>query len=75
MLFFAETTFAKTFRVPLEEVANKIGKHKSIKKIYVNGIGYNVNKDIVSACNHNDFKQMNVDIYKKYNLRALGINK
>ena len=35
----AETSFAKTFRVPLEEVAERIGKHKSINKVYVNGIG------------------------------------
>jgi len=63
----AETDYAKTFRVTLEEVASKIGKHKYIKKIYVNGIGYNVNKDIISACNNNNFKPINVDIYKKYN--------
>lgn len=63
----AETSYAKTFRVSLEEVAEKHGKHKSIKRIYVNGIGYNVNKDIVSACNHKDFKDIDTDIFKKYN--------
>ena len=63
----AETDYAKTFRVPLKEVAEKHGKHKSIKKLYVNGIGYKVNRDIVSACNNKDFKPMGVDIYEKYN--------
>jgi DNA-directed DNA polymerase III PolC len=63
----AETSFAKTFRVPLEEVAEKHAKHISIKKIYVNGIGYKVNKDIMSACNHKDFKPIGTDIYSKYN--------
>jgi DNA-directed DNA polymerase III PolC len=63
----AETDYAKTFRVPLKEVAEKHGKHKSIKKIYVNGIGYKVNRDIASACNHKNFKPMGTDIYETYN--------
>lgn len=63
----AETDYAKTFRVPLKEVADKHGKHKSIKKIYVNGIGYKVNRDIASACNHKDFKSMGTDVYETYN--------
>jgi DNA-directed DNA polymerase III PolC len=71
----AETHVAKTFRVPLEEVAEKHGRHRFIKRIYVNGIGYNVNKDIMSACNHKDFKPINTDIYKKYNefIRKLAL--
>ena len=48
------------------EVAERIGKHKSINKVYVNGIGYKVNKHIASACNNNTFKDLDVDIYKKY---------
>lgn len=63
----AETDYAKTFRVSLEEVAEKFEKHKTIRKIYVNGIGYNVNKDIMSACNHKDFKPIGTDIFEKYN--------
>jgi DNA-directed DNA polymerase III PolC len=63
----AETDYAKTFRVSLKEVADKHGKHKSIKKLYVNGIGYKVNRDIVSACNHKDFKSMGTDVYETYN--------
>jgi DNA-directed DNA polymerase III PolC len=71
----AETNIARTFRVPLEEVAEKHGRHTSIKRIYVNGIGYNVNKDIISACNSKDFKPLNIDIYKKYNefIRKLAL--
>lgn len=71
----AETHVAKTFRVPLEEIAEKHGRHRSIKKIYVNGIGYNVNKDIMSACNHKDFKDIGQDIFKKYNefMRTLAL--
>ena len=63
----AETEYAKTFQVSLEEVANKPEKHKAIKRIYVNGIGYNVNKNILSACNLKDFKPIGTDIYEKYN--------
>jgi len=70
----AETDYAKTFRVSLEEVANRPEKHKSIKKVYVNGIGYKVNKDILSACNHKDYKPIGLDIYKKYNDFMLALS-
>jgi DNA polymerase III alpha subunit len=70
----AETEYAKTFRVSLEEVANRPERHKSIKKIYVNGIGYNVNKNILSACNHKDYKPIGLDIYKKYNDFILALS-
>lgn len=63
----AETDYAKTFRVTLEEVANKINLHKSIKRIYVNGIGYNVNKNIISAQNYKEFKDIGQDIFAIYN--------
>lgn len=63
----AETAIARTYRVTLEEVANKPARHRSIKRIYINGVGYNVNKDIISAANHKAFKPIGVDIYKKYN--------
>ncbi len=63
----AETAFARNYRVSLEEVANKPAKHKSIKRIYVNGVGYNVNKDIVSALNTKSSKDIGVDIFNMYN--------
>lgn len=71
----AETQVARTFRVSLEEIAEKHGRHKTIKRIYVNGIGYNVNKDIMSACNLKDFKDIGQDIFKKYNefMRVLSL--
>ena len=63
----AETGMSWKGRVSLEEVANKPARHKTIKRIYVNGVGYNVNKDIISAINHKDFKPIGVDIFAKYN--------
>lgn len=63
----AETQVTGKKLASLEEVAEKFERHKTIKKIYVNEIGYNVNKDIISACNHKDFKPLNTDIYEKYN--------
>jgi DNA-directed DNA polymerase III PolC len=63
----AETSFAQRFRVTLREVAEKPEKHKKIDRIFVNGMGYKVDKYIVSACNHNDFKPIGKDIFFVYN--------
>lgn len=63
----AETDYAKTFRVPLKEVAENHTKHGGIKKVYVNGIGYDVNKNILSCINLKKFKKIDVDIYETYN--------
>lgn len=71
----AETDFTTTYRVSLREVAEKPGKHKTIKRIYVNGIGYNVNKSIVSAENFKEFKTIGQDIFKMYNDFIYSISK
>jgi len=63
----ADTNVTKNKQAFLEEVANKPGRHRTIKNIYVNGVGFKVNREIASACNHNDFKSIGIDIYKKYN--------
>ena len=63
----AETDFTTTYRISLEEVVEKPERHKVLKRIYVNGIGYNVNKTITSAQNHKEFKSIGKDIFKEYN--------
>jgi DNA polymerase III alpha subunit len=71
----AETDFANTYRVSLEEVAEKFERHKTIKRIYVNGVGYNVNKSILSAENYKEFKLIGKDIFKLYNEFIYGLSK
>ena len=71
----AETEQAVNFRVSLENVANKPDLHKTIRRIYVNGIGYNVNKKIISAQNYKEFKSINQDIFELYNLFITEISK
>lgn len=71
----AETEQAVNFRVSLENVANKPDLHKTIRRIYVNGIGYNVNKKIISAQNYKEFKSINRDIFELYNLFITEMSK
>lgn len=71
----AETEYTTSFRVTLEEVANKFQLHKSIKKIYINGIGYNVNKHIISAQNYKEFKNIDSDIFEIYNKFIFDMSK
>jgi DNA polymerase-3 subunit alpha len=71
----AETDRAINFRVSLEDVANKPELHGTIRKIYVDGIGYNVNKKILSAQNYKEFKTINEDIFEKYNSFITKISK
>ena len=63
----AETDQAVNFRVSLEEVANKPDLHRTIRKVYVNGVGYNVNKRIISAQNYKEFVSIGQDISELYN--------
>jgi DNA-directed DNA polymerase III PolC len=71
----AETDQAINFRTTLENVANKPELHKTIRKIYVNGIGYNVNKKILSAQNYKEFKPLGEDVFEKYNLFVTKMSK
>jgi len=63
----AETEHAVNFRATLEEVANKPDLHKTIRKIYVNGAGFSVNKKILSAQNYKEFRPIGQDISELYN--------
>lgn len=71
----AETNMTRNFRITLEEVANRPERHGTIKSIYVNGIGYKVNKNIASAITRQSFKEIGTDIYKKYNDFMLVLSK
>ena len=63
----AETDRAITYRISLEEIVNKPNLHSVINRVYVNGIGYNVNKKIISSQNYKEFKPIGVDIFGIYN--------
>lgn len=74
-LILAETEHAVNFRVPLKDVANKPDLHKTIRKVYINGVAYNVNKRIISAQNYKEFIPVQQDIFELYNSFIVRMSK